>query len=445
MPLRKVPGTSTQYYLICYDENGQERTEDDGTKLSRAVVKRLADKSTPVTDVFFTSHGWQGDVQAAIRQYDAWIGAMVAVKSDVDYVSEQRKNFNPLIVGLHWPSLPFGDEDIPPGDDAASVNKGVELYAGRIADTPEARNALRSILENSNTDAKTGVLPSATKAAYDTLFKEAQLGAGDVEAAPGADQDGWDPQAIVDSDKEHPEQDEPEESSILGGLFSFAKNLALSPLRQASFWAMKRRASIVGETGGHTLLSELQTAASPDVRFHLMGHSFGCIVMSATIMGPVGGAPLPRPVDSLLLVQGALSIWAFASDIPYREGTPGYFYPIVKNGMVKGPIVTTRSEFDGAVGFFYPKGARLKRQLVLVDTPYPKYAGVGSYGIQGAAAVEDLSIKHVDKPYAFKAGRIYNIEASRVISEGKRPVGAHSDIAKPEVAHIFWEAVLSGL
>jgi hypothetical protein len=37
------------------------------------------------------------------------------------------------------------------------------------------------------------------------------------------------------------------------------------------------------------------------------------------------------------------------------------------------------------------------------------------------------------------------VEASRVIKEGGGASGAHSDIAHPEVAHIFWEAALTGL
>ncbi|MEP6835585.1 MAG: hypothetical protein ABJB74_19520, partial [Gemmatimonas sp.] len=111
MPIRTANDTVTPYFLISYDENGAERSEDDGTKLSRAVIDRVADVSHPVTDVFLMSHGWQGDVNAAIRQYDAWVGAMAAVKSDVQYLTERRPNFNPIIVGLHWPSLPFGDED----------------------------------------------------------------------------------------------------------------------------------------------------------------------------------------------------------------------------------------------------------------------------------------------------------------------------------------------
>src|SRR5690606_20485610 len=151
----------------------------------------------------------------------------------------------------------------------------------------------------------------------------------------------------------------------------------LMPLRQLSFWKMKDRARRFGETGGHSLLRALQMA-SPVARFHLMGHSFGCIVVSATVAGAADKLPLPRPVDSLFLVQGALPIWAYTADVPYAPGTAGYFHRIIKEGLVRGPIVTTRSERDTAVGRLYPLGAKLKKQVLLADTPFPKYGGIGS-------------------------------------------------------------------
>ena len=151
-------------------------------------------------------------------------------------------------------------------------------------------------------------------------------------------------------------------------------------------------------------------------------------------------------VDSLFLVQGAFSLWAFSPNIPYKEGTPGYFNGLVKNGLVAGPLVTTQSTFDRAVGRYYPRGAQIKRQLVLVDTPFPKYGGVGTFGIQGMPAdPEKMTIKSVTTPYGFANGKIYNVESSRIIKAGAPPSGAHSDIAHPEVAHIFWESVLTGL
>ena len=73
MPLRRIPGTDLEYFLVVHDEVGRERPEADGKMLSDAVQQRAAASEAPVTDVFFTSHGWKGDIPAAIEQYDKWI------------------------------------------------------------------------------------------------------------------------------------------------------------------------------------------------------------------------------------------------------------------------------------------------------------------------------------------------------------------------------------
>jgi hypothetical protein len=447
MPIRRVPGSNVEYFLISYDADGRERLEADGTLLSRVAIDRVADASAGITDVFFTSHGWKGDIKAAVEQYDSWTGAMAGLDSDRAYALKRNPAFKPLIIGLHWPSLPFGDENVADGSSDDDTQRAVNAYASRIADTPVARDAIRSILDLAKSSPGGDTLTTEAKEAYDTLFAESKLGSGDIGSAPGADQEGWDPQRIIDDDKMG---DEAPTGELIddeeGGILSSLKDHLLSPLRQASFWSMKRRARLFGESGAHELLGSLQRAGAPTTRFHLMGHSFGCIVVSGTIAGAAGSKPVPRPVDSLFLVQGALSLWAYAADIPYAEGTPGYFHQIINNGLVSGPIVTTRSKFDRAVGRYYPLGARVKRQYVLVDTEYPKYGGVGTFGLQGlTAAAENLPIKSAQLPYGFKPRTVYNIEASRVIKNGPPPSGAHSDIAHPEVAHIFWEAALAGM
>src|SRR5262249_3970934 len=108
------------------------------------------------------------------------------------------------------------------------------------------------------------------------------------------------------------------------GLPDRLRGSLLSPLRQLSFWKMKDRGRQIGEAGVHRLLRQLQ-AARADARFHLMGHSFGCIVVSAAVAGPEDGAGLARPVDSLVLVQGAMSLWSYCSEIALAGRRPGYF------------------------------------------------------------------------------------------------------------------------
>src|SRR5215208_1383298 len=104
MPVRTIPGSDVQYYLISFDEHGVERAETDGSKLSDAVVKRLKDPAEKITDVFLASHGWKGDVPAAIEQYDKWLGEM-AKSPDRAAMQQTRPGFKAINVGIHWPSL----------------------------------------------------------------------------------------------------------------------------------------------------------------------------------------------------------------------------------------------------------------------------------------------------------------------------------------------------
>lgn len=445
MPLRRIAGTDLEYFLVVHDEAGHERTEADGTLLSDTVVQRAAESEAPVTDVFFTSHGWKGDVAAAIEQYDEWIAAMAAASADRDAASERTPGFKALIVGLHWPSLPWGDESIEPAGGGVlaandDVEQTVEVFARRIADTPKARAAIRTIVKEArDRPASSELSPAATKA-YATLFAESGLATGDAGAPPGSDQEGFDPAAII-ADYE---AGNAQGSTQLLGFTDTVRDAILSPLRQLSFWKMKDRARVFGEAGANALLRRLQDAA-PRARFHLMGHSFGCIVVSATVAGGPNSRQLPRPVDSLFLVQGALSLWAYAKDIPYARGTEGYFHRILSKHLVRGPIVTTRSKFDTAVGRFYPIGARLKQQLVLGKDKYPEYGGIGTFGIQGAPEIEDLAMRAVESAYSFRQFGLYNLEASAFIKAGDGASGAHSDIAHPEVAHAFWAAVLASI
>jgi hypothetical protein len=134
-----------------------------------------------------------------------------------------------------------------------------------------------------------------------------------------------------------------------------------------------------------------------------------------------------------------------AADVPYAPGTAGYFARIVSDGLVKGPIVTTRSSHDKAVGRFYPLGAEIKRQFLLAPQEFPKYGGVGTFGLQGVdSGARDQRIQSETFGYGFRGRTVYNLDASSVIAKDEGVSGAHSDIAHPQVAHVQWQAALSG-
>jgi len=210
---------------------------------------------------------------------------------------------------------------------------------------------------------------------------------------------------------------------------------------------MKDRARQVGESGGHQLLKSLQRVAGAsgrEVRFHLMGHSFGCIVMSAILRGPSIGNLQVEPVHSLFLVQGALSLWSYCENIPSIPSRAGYFRSLIANSKVAGPIIATLSEHDTAVGKYYPLGAGIRRQVVYALGELPKYGGTGTFGIRGPGIeIEDRDVVNIDQTYGFQPGKAYNLDASAYIRKMEGASGAHNDIAHPEVAHAFWEGVMS--
>lgn len=426
MPIEVVPGTDLKYFLIAFDASGVERTEGTGERLSQRVMELLA--TEPITDVFLISHGWKGDIPAAREQYGSWIGAMAQCTDDIARMGQIRPGFRPLLIGLHWPSLPYGDESV-----TASVSFGVtgsdpiealiEQAAERIVDTPAARAALQTIFTAAAEDVAPSRLPPEVQAAYRVLDREAGL--------PGADREPFDPERSYQAAQQDP---------VSFGIFGMGGILSL--LQQLSFWKMKDRARQFGETGGFRLLTALQQAAATrDVRFHLMGHSFGCVVMSATLAGPGGRGVLVRPVDSVALVQGALSLWSYCEKIPMAPGTAGSFASIIADRKVAGPLLTTQSEFDTAVGRLYPLAAGVARQVSFVPGELPKYGAVGTFGIRGPGLdILDLEMISSNGTYAFAPGKAYNLESSRFIREGGGVSGAHSDIAHQEVAHAVWQA-----
>lgn len=447
MPIEHVPDSDLSYYLIAFDSDGKERADDRSGRMSALILQALTTES--ISDVFVMSHGWKGDVPAAREQYTAWIRAMVACESDIARIKQARPNFRALIVGFHWPSQPWGDEEFGgrasfatagSGNGVSSLEQLVDRYAERIANTPQARAALTTLFQSAAENIAPQTLPENVRQAYLTLNKEAGLEAAGEGTAPGQDREAFDPDEAYRHARAMERQASFGGDSNLGGL--------LSPLRQLSFWKMKDRARRLGETAGFTLLCAMQNAAPADrdVRFHLMGHSFGCIVVSAMLQGD---SRLPRPIDSLTLVQGALSLWSYCENIP-KVGRRGYFRRIIDDALVRGPIITTQSNFDTAVGRFYPLGAGVAQQVVFdarsagarAPQVLPKYGGLGAFGIQGPGLeIVSLEMQAADATYPFEPRKIYNLESSRFICHGSGASGAHSDIAQPEVAHAMWSAV----
>ncbi|GAA1912656.1 hypothetical protein GCM10009775_01540 [Microbacterium aoyamense] len=448
MSLRRIPGRNQQYHLITYDKKGDEVRDADGTSATETALADLTAPGADVTDVFIISHGWQGDYDDAISQYDRWIGA-----ADPDGAGD---GIRPFIIGVHWPSKAWSDRELKSGpsgllsggtdaaSDAITVDEAVDEYATQLADdSTESRAALTTILSyaarvDADQDAEEGdELPSEVADAYRVIAERVGAAGDGDEALLGG---GWNPDAVFAAST----TDEGSGGLLGEGWFRKLREAVLTPLRQLTFWHGKNQAREFGERGGAQLVRAIMTA-SP-ARVHLIGHSFGTIVVAAAVRGPgKTPTPPPRPVSSLFLVQGAVSLWAFAPVAPHRfGGGRGYFADVATPAFVSGPIVVTRSKWDYAVGKFYPLAVKLASQYLLDD--YPKFGGIGTFGAQGvpgAIELEALAPDSRSNDIDFLPGTLYNVDARKIIDELQGAAGAHNDLAHDELVWLAWSAALS--
>ena len=432
MPTQLIPNTDVKYSLISFDKDSKERTDDPEAANGLFSNKVLAEAAAnPPSHVFLFSHGWKGDMPSAIDQYNRWIQAMVKLEADKQQMGPA---FRPLWIGLHWPSKPLGDESFGGGGDFDTV--GMDLAAikaeaiEQMGDTPEIRASLDVIFKEQEENAAALSMPAPVADAYKKLanaigYKSEGEGAA---GPPDAEGKSFDPEATFEAAGD---------SDFSIGSF-FGK--LLSPLSQLSYWTMKYRGRSIGEGGMHNFVAALQNLL-PNAKFHVMGHSFGCIVVSSILGGPNGNTPLPRPVDSLLLAQGALSLWAYSNKVK-DVGKPGYFNQAFLKPAVKGPIVVTRSKNDKAVGLAYKLATAVVPVNIdgsfdseLTPTFLPLLGGIGTYGIRGLDSVVDLKMQPATGTYVFTPGKIYNLMSDEFVP-------SHNGIDGPEVAHAAWQAAI---
>ncbi len=447
MPVEIVPETDIKYYLIVFDEQGRERQDDPDGQMSQRVLEVL--KTEAITDIFILSHGWRSDIPAARRQYGRWIKVMLEQETDLENIRDIRRGFNPLLIGLHWPSQPWGDYDLvsssaiayglSTASTATPMNQLVDDYANRLTDTSASRQALLTILQSARHNIAPSELPPEVSQAYRILNAETPLISQGLGASPASDREPYDPESTYLVARS--------EALSYGG---FSWGGLLAPLRTLSFWKMKDRARQFGEGAGHEFLKALQRVSGEEVRFHLVGHSFGCIVVSGMLAGPKNWGVLERPVHSLFLMQGAVSHWSYCSNIPVTTGVAGYFHPLIAEKKVAGAIITTYSKFDTALGKWYPLAANASslftRSVSFFDfNEFPMYGALGAFGARGGNDFRavDMDMLEKNSTYPFYSSQIYNLDSREYIREGSGPEGAHNDIARPEVAHAVWQAAIA--
>ena len=216
----------------------------------------------------------------------------------------------------------------------------------------------------------------------------------------------------------------------LGGAIGSITSGARKLLNFATYYKMKDRAGTVGRKGVNDVLRRVREA-QPELKLHLVGHSFGGRLVTAATAGP-DGKPAIKP-ETLTLLQAAFSHNGFAVD--YEGDHDGYFRRVVADGMVAGPTLITCTVNDIAVGKLYPIASQIAGQVAAaLGDKNDIYGGIGRNGAQKTPEAVDGSLLDTGSTYTFTPGKLFNLTADAFI-------GGHSDITKPQVAYAVLAAM----
>ena len=434
---------------IQFDENGDINAEQE-----QALHRALADSAA--TDLLVFSHGWNNSQTQANGLYRRFFG-MVA-----NLLAQRGKPGRTVAyLGVYWPSLRWSDEPIPDFDSTGVVDLGAGSggAAGGFAPAPEfpppppPDTELAGLIRDSFPDAVRGdvdellTLIQSRPDDRDTLLRARQL-VQSIAAAVPPDGDGEqadrppfaaesDPDAQLFADFTAALEELNVVTGGQGGAAGFGDAVrrlwhgAQEAARGLTYWQMKNRAGVVGDKGVGPLLARLRQQR-PDLGIHLIGHSFGARLASYALKN----AP-PAAVRSVTLLQGAFSHFAFAAQLPFDAGRSGAL--TTQQDKVSGPVTACYSRFDSAVGTMYPLASLLKGDDASAagDAMY-RWGGIGHDGHQ--RGVPEVTLLDVGSPYDFAGAKLVNIDAQRVVRNGRPPSGAHSDIFHEQLAWV----VLSG-
>lgn len=239
----------------------------------------------------------------------------------------------------------------------------------------------------------------------------------------------------------------------------YASQLVQKLVPVVSFYAMKQRAFVVGAGDSATLLENLtgrygelaEPAPGHPIKLHLMGHSFGAIVVSKA------AAHDGVKVDSLFLIEAAMSTWAFAYTHRVSEVTASMKAAV---RHVDGVVVASLSKHDRALHYAYmiAEGVRSLfgrplREPWRVGKVKNRFGALGYLGVSGRRRVTDAPQVEPDSgndDFGFDRHSIYDVDGSKVVvaprirSIGSLAswvfMGSHSNIAQPQMANVYLQS-----
>lgn len=420
--LSTADGAPFPYYIIPFDKQG--RCEGPATR------RHLLDNLAGFSDIFLFSHGWNNDWTAATQRYEHFIKGYIAQRAALGLAAPA--DYRPLLVGVFWPSqtMAWFDSETGPGFAAAGppdIDSGRQLAADLAAALPETDyERFLELLQ------QPALSPEQARELATLL---ASLARGDDEGS-GREAPDADDLLAAAAALAPPPPDFDEVDSVDAGRASAPSAAGLGDIlgkldprnliKPFTVWQMKDRAGVVGSRGVAALLHELLQRSS--ARIHLLGHSFGCkVVMSATAALPT----LPRQIHSALLLQPAISQYAFAPVVPESRLQGGYRKNLA---CIARPIVATFSAHDAALTKTFHLALRRKSDLgeqpEAAGTSPSIYGALGGFGPQDSDALI-VDIKEPGEAYTLGVGNAI------VGIRGTRHISGHGDISN---AATWWLA-----
>jgi hypothetical protein len=440
-----LEGVQMPTWLLRFDKHGACTSPTTRTLL----LDKLG--SGVHSDVILFSHGWNNDFDDAAAMYARFLRAFEAL-AQAHPLPRGGAGFAPVFVGVVWPSIWLSFDSGPQiaaapaaGTEAVEDNAAAQALADGVAARggPSAVERLYALLAMPRLDeAQAHELAAIAAPAFGTVADDetatsrstsadellAMLRAMQQADAGTATSprpiDDWGDAAPAAGRAGNPQT---------AGLLSF-----LDPrqaLRLFSVYQMKDRAGVVGAHGVASLVRDLLAAAA-SARVHAIGHSYGCKVMLSAVCAP---PPLPRPLNSLLLLQPAVSHLCFAELIP-RSGNPGGYR--IAFERVHAPILSTYSGKDFALHDTFHLALRRDSDLgeqdigIAADTdttagkPPSNFAALGGYGPRraGQRLIDPLPAAGDAYP-AFGVGEaVIGLDGSQSL------IGSHGDITSPATA-----------
>ncbi|MFT3883737.1 MAG: alpha/beta hydrolase [Gemmatales bacterium] len=358
------------YLMLSFDDKG--KLEDP--KAWAAFKTDL--KTRPPHHIFLLVHGWRKSREGADEVFN----------SLAKLLNEHRlKNESIAVIGVRWPSL-IGESESVSDQRFKTMANAMAAAMARSPTLQEQQVRLKDFLK------KPGTRSLASFSLGLTLPDDDQI------------------DAMID------QLAEPQNVEKL--LTSF------------SYYAMKKRAEIVGTRGLAPRLTELQQEL-PQSRVHLVGHSFGCKVCLASV---ASDERADKQIDSMTLLQAAVSELCFAPTITELENGPSGAYAEVPK-RVNGPISVTYSRKDKALTLAYAMASQMAGQLGelpgrRMSTNFELYSALGANGIVAVPGVPQLVLGKSGTVYALRPG-LNSLDANTVIQ-------SHGDIRRDEVAWLVW-------